>query len=95
MKQLLLMLVMILSFTVAQAKDNYRVTAQTQNQTLDNYWVDLVVEADRSYYGTTIYGVYYDDGYGLKSLTKHVAPGYAEGTYYVWIDGDRYYFTFK
>ena len=44
MKQLLLMLVMILSFTVAQAQDKYRVTATTQNEYSTNTWVDLVVD---------------------------------------------------
>ena len=72
----------------------YRVTAYTKKDVYGNsQWVDLIVEADVTDYSTLIYGFYYDDGYGLKKLTKYNDYEYKD-TYYVFINSKQFYFTF-
>lgn len=73
--------------------DKYRVTAQTRNAYGDNYWIDLIVEGSTLYGTSSIYGVYYNDGYGLKQITYYIDYEY-ENSYYVYIDTRQYYFTF-
>jgi hypothetical protein len=82
-----------LSLEEKVAYEKYRVTARTRNSYGENYWVDLVVEGQVSSLGNTIYRVYYNDGYGLKSLTYMMEYGY-DNTYYVYLDGNNYYFEF-
>ena len=73
--------------------EKYRVTARTRNSYGENYWVDLVVEGSVSSLGSSIYNVYYNNGYGLKSITYMRDLTY-NNTYYVYLDGDKYYFEF-
>jgi hypothetical protein len=73
--------------------DKYRVTAETRNLYGKNYWVDLVVEGSIIYGTRTIYGVYYDDGFGLKRISHSKDYEY-ENTYYVYIESTKYYFKF-
>ena len=95
MKHLILTLtILVCSLGMQATEDKYRVTAQTNSQYGQNNWVDLVIDGQVTSYGTTIYGVYYNDGYGLKRISKYVAYGYADGTYYVLINYKKYYFTF-
>ena len=72
----------------------YRVTAYTKEDVYgDREWVDLIIEADVTDYSKLIYGVYYDDGYGLKKLIKYNDYEYKD-TYYVFIGSKKFYFTF-
>ena len=73
--------------------DKYRVTAQTRNAYGQNYWIDLVDEGSTLYGSNSIYGVYYNDGYGLKQISYYVDYEY-ENSYWVSIDSRTYYFTF-
>ena len=73
--------------------EKYRVTARTRNSYGENYWVDLVVEGSVSSLGSSIYSVYYDDGYGLKSVSYMTDFTY-DNTYYVYINGKQFYFKF-
>ena len=73
--------------------EKYRVTAKTRNSYGENYWIDLVVEGSVSSLGSSIYGVYYDDGYGLKSVSYMTDFTY-DNTYYVYINGKQFYFKF-
>jgi len=75
------------------SSDRYRVTAQTRNIVGDNYWIDLIVEGSTLYGTNTIYGVYYNDGYGLKKISYSTDFEY-ENSYYVYINSRSYYFTF-
>jgi hypothetical protein len=74
-------------------REKYRVTATTKNSYGKNEWIDLIIEADVTSYSKYIYDVYYDDGYGLKRLSKYVDYNY-ENTYYVLINSKQFYFTF-
>ena len=73
--------------------DKYRVTAQTRNPYGQNYWIDLIVEGYVGPSGNSITAVYYNDGYGLKSVSYGIDYEY-ENSYYVMIDYKTYYFTF-
>ena len=73
--------------------EKYRVTAETRNLYGKNYWVDLIVEGYISYGIKSIYGVYYDDGFGLKKVSYYTDYEY-ENTYYVYIESTKYYFKF-
>ena len=73
--------------------ERYRVTAKTRNTYGTNYWVDLIIEGSVASWGNRIIKVFYDDGYGLKSIS-HSKDFTYENTYYVRIDGRTYYFTF-
>ena len=78
-------------------QNQYRVTAQTQNEYTENYWIDLYIEGNKSQYSTYINAVYYVNSNGLKKKISHSSAeydGYAKGTYKVYIDGRTYYFKF-
>ena len=92
MKTIILGLVLFLGLGLAEetkAQYKYRVTAQTENSYGQNYWVDLILEVDNSNY---IYGVYYNDGTGLKELSYSKVYGY-DNKYQVYINYEYYYFT--
>lgn len=73
--------------------EKYRVTAETRNLYGKNYWVDIIVEGYIGYGISTIYGVYYDDGFGLKKISYSKDYEY-ENTYYIYIESTKYYFKF-
>jgi hypothetical protein len=79
--------------SVKSEADQFRVTAETKNPYGKNYWVDLIIEGTNQYGTKVIYGVYYNDGYGLKKLSYYQDYQY-KGTYYVMINSQYYYFTF-
>jgi hypothetical protein len=78
---------------IVKTGEKYRVTAKTRNKYGQNYWVDLIVDGNVTSYSSSIYAVYYDDGYGLKQVTYYSDYEY-KNSYYVFIDGNSYYFTF-
>ena len=96
MKTIILGLVLFLGLGLTQetkAQSKYRVTAQTEMSYGQNYWVDLIVEANSSSYSNYIRGVYYNDGTGLRYVSHSKVYGY-ENKYQVTIDWKTYYFNF-
>jgi len=73
--------------------DKFRVTAETRKQYGKNYWIDLTIDGTNQFGISSIYGVYYNDGYGIKKVSHQKDYNY-ENTYYVTIDYEKYYFTF-
>lgn len=105
MKNLILLLVLTLSVNISAQEfksvsvdtvyyqyETYRITARTKSVNNQTEWVDLIVEANITPQVTSIWAVYYNDGYGLKIMNYYRDPYYSS-TYYVYISGKTFYFT--